>query len=71
MSKYYCDDAEYSQMSFNEKEIRDRIEAILEKYNRNLNYSYTCSDEYGVSENYFEDVAEDIMTEFNMWDEDK
>jgi hypothetical protein len=71
MSKYYSEDPEYSQISFSEKTIRDKLEAILESYSRNLNYSYSCSDEYGVPEDRFDDVAEKIMDVFNMWDDDK
>ena len=35
MSKYYSEDPEYSQMSFSEKTIRDKLEAILESFSRN------------------------------------
>lgn len=68
MSKYYSEDPEYSKISLTDKLTRDKLEAILESFSRNLNYSYSCSDEYGVPEDRFDDVAEKIMDEFGMWD---
>lgn len=69
MSKYYSSDPEYSQMSLNEKIIRDRIEAILGTFTREMEgYSYFGSNP-GVSEDDYDEVAEAIMTEFSMWDD--
>lgn len=71
MSKYYSDDEEYSQMSFDEKCIRDRIEEILGTFTREMEgYSYYGSNP-GIKEDEYDDVAEAIMDEFKMWDDDK
>jgi hypothetical protein len=71
MSKYYSEDPEYTQMSFSEKTIRDKLEKILSEFTREMEgYSYFSSNP-GISEDDYEDVAEKIMDVFNMWDDQK
>lgn len=67
MSKWYSEDPEYTQISKQDKEIRDKIVAILERYNGQVGYATWdgCSED-GIPEDDFEDVAEDIMKEFGL-----
>lgn len=68
MSKYYSEDPEYTQISLPEKQIRDRIEATLATFTKEMEgYSYYGSNP-GISEDDYDEVAEAIMTEFGMWE---
>ena len=69
MSKYYSVDPEYTQMSHTEKDIRDKIEAILGKFTREMEgYSYFGSNP-GIQQDDYDEVAEAIMSAFNMWED--
>lgn len=71
MAKWYCPDPEYSQMSESEYNIRCKLEKIMEGYSRDMSTSHWYGSANGVPEDNYEDVAEDIMTELNLWDADK
>lgn len=68
MAKYYCEDSEYSQINFKDYSLRSRIEAVLTKYTTEMEgYSYFGSNP-GIPEDTYDDVAEAIMTELNLWE---
>lgn len=70
MAKWYCPESKYSQISEKDYGVRRAIELVLEKYTRDMeNYSYYGSN-LGVSENDYDDVAEDIMSVLKLWEED-
>lgn len=70
MSKYYSEYPEYTQISLPEKQTRDRIEAVLATFTKEMEgYSYYGSNP-GISEDDYGEVAEAIMTEFGMWEKD-
>ena len=67
MSRYYSIHPEYTQISKEDKELRDRIVAIMERYNGQVGYAtWDGNSEDGISEEDFEDVADDIMKEFGI-----
>ncbi len=67
MSKFYSEHAEYSQISLPDKLLRDKIEAVLSSFTREMEgYSYFGSNP-GISEDDYDDVAEAIMTVLNLW----
>lgn len=67
MARWYNEDPEYTQISKEDKATRDRIVAILERYNGQVGYStWDGHTEDGVNEDDFEDVADDIMKEFGL-----
>lgn len=69
MSKYYSEDSEYSKISLTDKFTRDRIEKILATFTREMEgYSYFGSNP-GISEDDYDDVAEAVMTELNLWEQ--
>lgn len=68
MAKWYSEFPEYSKISLPDKLIRDKIEAILGTFTQEMEgYSYYSSNP-GIPEDNYDDVAEAIMTEFNMWE---
>ena len=68
MSKYYSENPEYSQISPVDKLTRDKIEAILKTFTREMeNFSYYGSNP-GISENDYDEVAETLMDEFKLWE---
>lgn len=71
MAKYYSDDPEYTQISTVDVNTRSLIEKVLENYCTDLSNSHWHGSSYGVREDNFEDVAEDIMTKLSLWEEDK
>lgn len=71
MSKYYSPDEEYTQISLQDKLVRDKIEAILGTFTREMEgYSYYGSNP-GISEDEYDDVAEAIMTELGLWEKEQ
>lgn len=68
MAKYYSEDKEYTQMTIGEHLIRNRIENILVTNSTDLSNSHWHGSNYGVPESCFDDVAEAIMTELNLWE---
>ena len=74
MSKYYSEDPEYTKISLTDKLTRDRIEAVLKTFTREMeNYSYYGREPKvlhpGISEDYYDGVAEALMYELNLWEE--
>lgn len=68
MAKYYNEDPEYSKMSDVDFKTRSLIEAVLSKYTTEMEgTSYWCSNR-GIPEWNYDEVAEDIMTELNLWE---
>jgi hypothetical protein len=66
MSRYYNQDPEYTQISTEEKAVRDRIVAIIASYTREMEgYDY-CGSNPGVAQDDYEDVADAIMQEFGI-----
>jgi hypothetical protein len=66
MARWYCEDKEYTEISKEEKAIRDRIIAVISRHTREMEgYSYFGSNP-GISEDDYEDIAEDIMIEFGI-----
>ena len=71
MSKYYSEYPEYSKISLTDKLTRDRIETVLKTFTREMeNYSY-CGSNPGISEDDYDDVAESIMSELGLWEEEE
>lgn len=62
--RYFSEDPEYTEITAKDKAIRDRIVAIISGYTREMEgYSYFGSNP-GVSEEDYEEVADEIMREF-------
>lgn len=68
MSKWYSEDKEFTQMTIGELLIRNRIENILNANSMDLSNSHWHGSSYGVREDDFDDVAEEIMTELGLWE---
>jgi hypothetical protein len=71
MAKWYCEsEPSAGQISEKDYNIRSIIERVLERYSKDMeNYSYYGSN-IGCSENDYDDIAEDIMTELELWEND-
>ena len=66
MARWFSEDPEFTEISKEEKAVRDRIVAVIASYTRDMeNYSYYGSNP-GVPEDEYEDIAEDIMKEFGI-----
>lgn len=69
MTRYYSPTAEEfgtNTMTKQEFEIRERIVAVMKRYTQEMEgYSYFGSNP-GIAEDNYEDVADEIMTEFGM-----
>ncbi len=66
MARWFSEDPEFSEISPAEKAIRDRIVAVMAKHTQEMEgYSYYGSNP-GISEDDYEDIAEDIMKEFGL-----
>lgn len=66
MTRYFTKDPEYTQISAVDKAIRDRIVAVIAKRTREMEgYCYFSSNP-GISEDDYEDIADDIMIEFGI-----
>jgi hypothetical protein len=72
MAKWFCSsEPSAGEISTTDYLTRQKIESILERYTRDMeNYSYYGSN-MGVSENVYDDVAEDIMSELGLWEDDE
>lgn len=67
MAKWYCEDPEYTEISLEDKLIRDRLIAIMAKYTQEMeNYGYFGSNP-GLPEDQYDEVAEEIMKEFGLY----
>lgn len=68
MSKYYSEDPEYTKISLTDKLTRDKLEKVLATFTREMEgYSYFGSNP-GIQEDDYDEVAEAIMTEMNLWE---
>ena len=66
MARYYCNEEEYSKISLQEKLLRDKIIALIEKYTTEMEgYSYFGSNP-GVPEEDYEEIADDLLLAFNI-----
>lgn len=67
MAKWFSSNPEYTQISEVDNDTRHAIEKILQGYLSDLSNSY-WHGAYGVPSEDLEDVAEDIMTKFDLWE---
>lgn len=66
MTRYYSDDPEFTQISLQEKLLRDKIEAVMKKYVTEMeHYSYYGSNP-GIPEDDLEDVADELLLTFKI-----
>lgn len=64
MTRFYSEYPEYSQISKEEKQLRDKLVGIIASFTQNMeNYSYYGSNP-GVPEDSYEDIAEEILLNF-------
>ena len=61
-ARWYSEDPEYTEISAEDKAIRDRIVAIMSRFTREMEYSYHSSNP-GMQEDDYEEVADMIMQE--------
>ena len=59
-ARYYDEDPKYSQMTAEEKEIRDRIMRVFAHYVKDLDSDFSNIG-LGLAEEDFGDIADDIM----------
>lgn len=65
-TRFYSENPDYTQISKADKDVRDRIIAIISQYTQEMEgYSYYGSNP-GVSQDDYEDIAEEIMIEFGV-----
>lgn len=65
-SRWFSEDPEYSEITPEEKAIRDRIIAIISGYTREMEADFYYGSNPGVPVNDYEDVADEIMIEFGI-----
>lgn len=66
MSRWYSPVPEYSEISEEDKALRDKIVAIIAKHTVEMEgYSYYGSNP-GIKEDDYDDVADDIMIAFGI-----
>lgn len=66
MARWYSEIPEYSKISLEEKLLRDKLIAIMEKYTQEMEgYSYFGSNP-GVEQEDYEEIADDILLTFNL-----
>ena len=66
MARWYSEDAEYSKISKAEKELRDKLVAVIAKYTQEMEgYSYFGSNP-GVEEEDYEEIADDLLLLFDI-----
>lgn len=64
MTRFYSEYPEYSQISKEEKELRDKLVDIISSFTEEMEgYSYFGSNP-GVPEDNYEDIAEEILLNF-------
>lgn len=64
MAKWYHEDPEYTQISTEDKILRDKIVAILDTFTQEMEgYSYFGSNP-GIDNDDYEDVADALMDAF-------
>lgn len=66
MARWYSEDPDYSEISEEEKILRDKIVEILSGFTQEMeNYSYMGSNP-GIEEDDYEDVADEILKKFSI-----
>jgi hypothetical protein len=66
MARWFSEDPECSEISVEDKIIRDRIVAIIDRHTREMEgYSYFGRNP-GVAVDDYEDIADDIMKELQF-----
>ena len=66
MARWFSEDPAFSEISPAEKAIRDRIVAVMARHTQEMEgYSYYGSNP-GISEDDYEDIAEELMKEFGL-----
>lgn len=66
MTRWYSDDPEFTQISLQEKLLRDKIEAVMKKYATEMeNYGYFGSNP-GIPEDDLEGVADELLLAFKI-----
>lgn len=65
-ARWFSEDPEYSEITPEEKAIRDRIIAIISRYTREMEADSYYGSNPGVPEDDYEDVADEIMVEFGI-----
>lgn len=66
MARWYSENPDYSEISEEEKILRDKIVEILSGFTQEMeNYSYFGSNP-GIEEDDYEDVADEILKKFSI-----
>ena len=69
MAKYFNpNNPSMDEMTQQDFDVRTRIEKILDNNTRDLSNSHWHGSEYGVPEDRYDDVAEEIMTALRLWE---
>ena len=64
MARYFSEYPEYTEISLEEKLLRDKLIAVMERYTQEMeNYSYYGSN-LGVPKYDYDEIADDILKEF-------
>lgn len=63
MARYYSDDPEFTQISLQEKILRDKIETVMKKYVTEMSY---FGSNPGIPEDDLEDVADELLLTFKI-----
>jgi hypothetical protein len=72
MAKYYSEFPEWSQMTKEEFEMREKIIAVIKEHTRQVGYStWDGHSEDGVSEDDYDEVADSIMEAFTIVPKEK
>lgn len=66
MTRWYCEDQEFTQISKEEKLLRDKIIKVISSYTQEMEgYSYFGSNP-GVPEDEYEDIADELLLTFKI-----
>lgn len=66
MARWYSEFEEYSKISKEEKELRDKLVEVIAQYTKEMEgYNYYGSNP-GVSEEDYEDIADDLLLKFDI-----
>lgn len=63
MTTKRCEYPEYTEISLDEKLLRDKLIGVMERYTREMDNSYHSSNR-GVPKDDYDEVADDILKEF-------
>ncbi len=66
MARWWSEFEEYSKISKEEKQLRDKLVEVIAQYTKEMEgYSYFGSNP-GVSEDDYEDIADDLLLKFDI-----